>query len=84
VEALFKKWGKADEIIDQRGLRQTNDTGALEQIVDEVIANYTEQVEDYKSGNERVFGFLVGQCMKASKGQWNPKIFNEMLKNKLD
>ncbi|MCT4617395.1 MAG: Asp-tRNA(Asn)/Glu-tRNA(Gln) amidotransferase subunit GatB [Candidatus Gracilibacteria bacterium] len=84
VEALFKKGGKADEIIDQRGLRQTNDTGALEQIVDEVIANYTEQVEDYKSGNERVFGFLVGQCMKASKGQGNPKIFNEMLKNKLD
>jgi len=84
VEELFNKWGKADEIVDAKGLRQTNDTGALESIVDEVIANCTEQVEDYKSGNERVFWFLVWQCMKASAWQWNPKIFNEMLKNKLD
>jgi aspartyl-tRNA(Asn)/glutamyl-tRNA(Gln) amidotransferase subunit B len=56
---------------------------ALEAIVDEVIANCSVQVEDYKSWNTKVFGFFVGQCMKASKWQWNPKIFNELLRKKL-
>jgi aspartyl-tRNA(Asn)/glutamyl-tRNA(Gln) amidotransferase subunit B len=57
---------------------------ALETVVDEVISTNPEQVADYKWWNERIFWFLVGQCMKASKGQWNPKIFNELLKKKLD
>jgi aspartyl-tRNA(Asn)/glutamyl-tRNA(Gln) amidotransferase subunit B len=51
--------------------------------VDEVIQNNAKQVEDYKWGNVNIFWFFVWQCMKASKWQWNPKIFNEMLKKKL-
>jgi len=83
IEELFNNWWDADEIIDSKKLRQKNDLWALEVIVDEVIANNSKQVEDYKWWNENIFGFFVGQCMKASRGQWNPKIFNEMLKKKL-
>jgi aspartyl-tRNA(Asn)/glutamyl-tRNA(Gln) amidotransferase subunit B len=70
--------------VNAKNLRQKNDMWALEAVVDEVIANNEKQVADYKSGNQNIFGFFVGQCMKASKGQWNPKIFNELLRNKLD
>lgn len=84
VEELFHNGWKADEIVDAKGLRQSNDTEAMEQIADEVIANNASQVEDYKGWNERIFGFFVWQCMKASKGQWNPKIFTDILKKKLD
>ncbi|MBF0913401.1 Asp-tRNA(Asn)/Glu-tRNA(Gln) amidotransferase subunit GatB [Candidatus Gracilibacteria bacterium] len=83
VEELFMNGGDADIIVDENNLRQKNDLGALEAIVDEVIANSAKQVEDYKSGNEKIFGFFVGQCMKLSKGQGNPKIFNDLLKKKL-
>ncbi len=83
IEELFINGGDADVIIDENNLRQKNDTGVLEVIVDEVLSECTEQVTDYKSGNENIFGFFVGQCMKRSKGQWNPKIFNEILKKKL-
>ncbi len=84
IEELFQNGGDADTIVDLKNLRQKNDMWALESVVDDVIANNAEQVGDYKSGNERVFWFLVGQCMKLSKWQWNPKVFNELLKNKLD
>ncbi|MCH2188418.1 Asp-tRNA(Asn)/Glu-tRNA(Gln) amidotransferase subunit GatB [Candidatus Gracilibacteria bacterium] len=83
VEELFQNGGKADIIVDENGLRQKNDLGALEAIVDEVITNHEKQVADYRGGNENIFGFFVGQCMKASKGAGNPKIFNELLKKKL-
>ena len=69
VEELFHNGGDADIIVDENNLRQKNDMGALEAIVDEVIAEFTSQVEDYKNGNENIFGFFVGQCMKKSKGQ---------------
>lgn len=83
IEELVLNWGKADNIVDAKKLRQKNDMWALEVIVDEVIANNQKQVADYKGWNENIFGFFVGQCMKASRGQWNPKIFNELLKKKL-
>ena len=83
VEELFMNWWDADIIVDENNLRQKNDFWALEAIVDEVIANSAKQVEDYKSWNEKIFGFFVGQCMKLSKWQWNPKIFNDLLKKKL-
>jgi len=69
--------------VDENNLRQKNDTWALEAIVDDVIKNNSKQVEDYKAWNSNIFGFFVGQCMKASKWQGNPKIFNELLKKKL-
>ena len=71
------------EIIDNEGLRQISDTGALEKIIDEVLAANAKQVEQYKSGKTTVIGYLVGQVMKASKGQANPAAVNELLKNKL-
>ena len=83
IEELFKNGWDADEIIDSKKLRQKNDLWALETIVDDVIANNSKQVEDYKWGNENIFWFFVGQCMKASRWQGNPKIFNKMLKEKL-
>lgn len=83
VEELFLNGWDTDVIVDENNLRQKNDMWALETIVDEVIKNHPEQIADYKAWNENIFGFFVGQCMKASKGQWNPKIFNELLRKKL-
>ncbi len=83
IEELFQNWWKSEIIAKENNLLQKNDTEALEKIVDEVLANFTSQVEDYKSWNENIFWFFVWQCMKASKWQWNPKIFNELLKEKL-
>jgi aspartyl-tRNA(Asn)/glutamyl-tRNA(Gln) amidotransferase subunit B len=73
----------ARAIIDREGLRQISDTDALGKIVDEVIANNPKQVEQYKSGKTAVLGYLVGQVMKASKGQANPAAVNELLRDKL-
>ena len=81
--ALWDGEGDVDTIIDQRGLKQVTDTGAIEKIIAEVINNNPKQLEEYKSGKEKVFGFFVGQVMKASKGKANPKQVNELLKQKL-
>jgi aspartyl-tRNA(Asn)/glutamyl-tRNA(Gln) amidotransferase subunit B len=70
-------------IVDERGMRQVSDTSALEPVVDEVIANCPDQVAQFKDGNTKVVGYLVGQCMKASKGKGNPKLFNQLLTAKL-
>ena len=67
------------KVVEEKGLAQMNDTDALSAIVDEVLANNTKAVADYKSGKTNVVGFLVGQCMKASKGQGNPGILKEMV-----
>lgn len=83
IEKLVFEWGTASDWVDKLGVKQTNDTGALEVIVDTVIAESAKQVEEYKSGKEALFGFFVGQCMKKSAGQGNPKIFTEILKKKL-
>lgn len=82
-EAMWNGEGTADEIIEKKGLKQVTDTGLIEKIVDEVIANNPEQVEQYRSGKEKVFGFFVGQVMKASKGKANPGQVNQILKDKL-
>lgn len=83
IEKLVFEWGKTDEIVDTLWLRQKNDLWALETIVDQVIAESTTQIAEYRSGKTNLFGFFVGQCMKASKGQGNPKIFTEILNKKL-
>jgi aspartyl-tRNA(Asn)/glutamyl-tRNA(Gln) amidotransferase subunit B len=70
-------------IIDREGLKQISDTGALEKIVDDVIAANPKQLEQYKSGKTTVIGFFVGQVMKASRGQANPNAVNEILRRKL-
>ncbi len=71
------------KVVDERGMRQVTDTGALEPIVDEVLGRCTDQVQQYRDGNKKVLGFLVGQCMKAAKGSGNPKLFNKLLAEKL-
>jgi len=88
-EALWNKEGgegesAADKIIESKGLKQITDSGAIEAIIDEIIANNTAQVEQYRGGKEQVFGFFVGQVMKASQGKANPAQVNQLLKNKLN
>ena len=83
-QALWAGEGKtADAVIDSKGLKQITDTGAIEAMIDEIMANNEGQVEQYRSGKEKVFGFFVGQVMKASQGKANPAQVNEMLKEKL-
>jgi aspartyl-tRNA(Asn)/glutamyl-tRNA(Gln) amidotransferase subunit B len=82
-KAMWDGEGGADEIIEAKGLKQMSDTGAIEAIVDEIIANNAPQVAQFKSGNEKILGFFVGQAMKATQGKANPKLLNEMLRAKL-
>jgi len=70
-------------VVDEKGLKQVSDTGELEGIVDEAIAKGAAQVEQYKSGNEKIIGWFVGQVMQATKGQANPQMVNEILRKKL-
>jgi len=73
----------ADRIIESRGLRQISDAGAIEKIVDEVLAANPKSVEEFRAGKEKAFNALVGQVMKASKGKANPQQVNELLRAKL-
>ena len=82
-KAMWDGEGSADSIIESKGLKQMTDTGAIEAIVDDIIANNSAQVEQFKSGNEKILGFFVGQAMKASQGKANPKLLNELLRKKL-
>jgi len=75
--------GAADRIIDAKGLKQISDTGALEAIIDEVMAANQKSVDEYRSGKEKAFNALIGQAMKATKGKANPQQVNELLKKKL-
>ncbi|GAB1232198.1 Asp-tRNA(Asn)/Glu-tRNA(Gln) amidotransferase subunit GatB [Ferrigenium sp. UT4] len=80
---LWAEGGEADAIIEAKGLKQVSDAGAIEQIVDEIIAANTDKVAEYRSGKDKLFGFFVGLAMKASKGKANPAQLNEILKQKL-
>ncbi|RKZ97719.1 MAG: Asp-tRNA(Asn)/Glu-tRNA(Gln) amidotransferase GatCAB subunit B [Gammaproteobacteria bacterium] len=86
-EAMYYFEGKgksdADSIIDKKGLKQITDSGAIEAIIDEVIANNPGQVAEFQSGKDKLIGFFVGQVMKASKGKANPGQVNQLLKQKL-
>ena len=83
-EALWCGDGShVDAIIEAKGLKQMNDTGALEAIVDEVIAANAKNVAEFKAGNEKALNALVGQIMKGSKGKANPQQVNDLLRNKL-
>ena len=83
LEALWDGEFTVDEIIQARGLEQISDEGAIEALVDDVIAAFPEQVEQYRSGKVKVIGFLVGQVMKASRGKANPRQVNEVLRARL-
>ena len=82
-EAMWRGEGGADEIIEARGLRQITDSGAIEAIIDAVIADNPEQVEQYRAGKEKVLGFFVGQVMKQTRGKANPGQVNQILRSRL-
>ncbi len=82
-EAMLAGEGSAEEIIEAKGLKQVTDTGAIEAMVDKAIADNPDQLEQYRAGKEKVFGFFVGQVMKESKGKANPAQVNQILKEKL-
>jgi aspartyl-tRNA(Asn)/glutamyl-tRNA(Gln) amidotransferase subunit B len=79
-EAMWNGEGSADEIIENKGLRQLSDSSAIEGIINEVLENNPKQLEQYRNGQEKVFGFFVGQVMKATQGKANPKQVNELLR----
>jgi aspartyl-tRNA(Asn)/glutamyl-tRNA(Gln) amidotransferase subunit B len=83
LDAMWNGEGDADAVIDRKGLKQITDTGAIEQVIDQVMANNPKQLEQYRSGQDKLFGFFVGQVMKASQGKANPAQVNELLKKKL-
>ena len=74
----------AEEIVKSKGLVQVSDTGVIEKMIDEILAANSGQVQEYRAGKTKVFGFFVGAAMKASKGQANPDLVNQILKTKLD
>jgi aspartyl-tRNA(Asn)/glutamyl-tRNA(Gln) amidotransferase subunit B len=83
-DALWQGEREVDAIIEAKGLKQMNDTGALESIIDEVLAGNADNIAQYKAGKDKAFNALVGQVMKASKGKANPAQVNALLKAKLD
>jgi len=82
-EAMWSEGKPADAIIESKGLRQITDSGAIEAMIDAVIAANPKQLADYRSGKDKLFGFFVGQVMKATSGKANPAQLNELLKTKL-
>ena len=82
-EVMWTGEGDADSIIERKGLKQVTDSGAIEKVVDEIIASNPQQVEQYRAGKDKVFGFFVGQVMKVMQGKANPAQVNELLKKKL-
>ena len=82
-DAMWTGEGDADTIIEKKGLKQVTDTGAIEAIIDEVLAANAAMVEEFRAGKEKAFNALVGQAMKASKGKANPAQVNDILRKKL-
>src|SRR5437763_17030076 len=80
---MFKTGKGASQVIEEQGLAQVSDAGEIERIITDVIAANPQQLASYRAGKEALFGFFVGQVMKASKGKANPKVVNELLKEKL-
>jgi aspartyl-tRNA(Asn)/glutamyl-tRNA(Gln) amidotransferase subunit B len=80
---MWAEGGDADSIIEAKGLKQVSDSGAIEAIVDEIIAANADKVAEYRSGKDKLFGFFVGLAMKASNGKANPAQLNDILKKKL-
>jgi aspartyl-tRNA(Asn)/glutamyl-tRNA(Gln) amidotransferase subunit B len=82
-EAMWADGRSADAIIESKGLKQITDAGAIEKMIEEIMAANPKQLADYRSGKDKLFGFFVGQAMKVSGGKANPALLNELLKKKL-
>ena len=83
LDFVMKNDEDIDSVIDKLGLKQVSDDGAILVIIDEILSNNQDKVEQYKNGKDKLFGFFVGQVMKASKGSANPQVVNKLLKEKL-
>ena len=81
---MFETGKDAKQLVDEKGLKQVSDEGAIISMIDKVLASNQDKVDEYRSGKDKLFGFFVGQVMKASKGQANPGMVNQILKQKLD
>ena len=81
---MVETGGDPAVIVEEKGLKQVSDSGAIETMIDDVLAANQDKVEEYRGGKDKLFGFFVGQVMKASKGQANPGMVNQLLKSKLD
>ena len=81
---MFETGKQAADIVEEKGLKQVSDSGAIEAMIDEVLAANEDKVAEYRGGKDKLFGFFVGQVMKASKGQANPGMVNQLLREKLD
>ena len=84
LEIMLETGEGAAEIVEKRGLKQTSDTGAIDSEIDKILAANAEKVAEYKGGKQQLFGFFVGQTMKAMQGKANPQVVNERLRAKLD
>ncbi len=84
LEKMLETGDGAEAIVEREGLKQTSDTGAIEAVIAEVLAKNPGQLEQYRAGKEALFGFFVGQTMKATQGKANPKVVNELLKKALE
>jgi aspartyl-tRNA(Asn)/glutamyl-tRNA(Gln) amidotransferase subunit B len=82
-EAMWAGEGAADDVIDSRGLKQITDTAAIQAVIDQVLEDNPGQLEQYRSGKDKLFGFFVGQVMKATRGKANPAQVNELLRKSL-
>jgi len=80
---MQEKGERPSVIIEARGLKQISDEGAIAAVVNEVIAKNPQSVEDFRNGKDKAIGFLVGQVMKATKGQANPGVVNQLLRDKM-
>jgi aspartyl-tRNA(Asn)/glutamyl-tRNA(Gln) amidotransferase subunit B len=82
-EVMWADGSGAEAVIEARGLKQITDSGAIEKLIDDIMAANPKQLADYRGGKDKLFGFFVGQAMKASGGKANPALLNELLKKKL-
>jgi aspartyl-tRNA(Asn)/glutamyl-tRNA(Gln) amidotransferase subunit B len=82
-EAMLETGKPASAIVEERGLKQVTDTGAIEKAIDDILAANADKVAEYRSGKDKLFGFFVGQVMKSTGGKANPAILNDLLKKKL-
>ncbi len=83
-DEMFETGKEAAAIVEEQGLKQVTDTGAIEGIIDQVLADNADKVAEYRDGKDKLFGFFVGQVMRASQGKANPQMVNELLRKKLD
>ncbi len=82
-DEMYSTGKQAKKIVEEKGLVQVKDEGAIEAVIDEVLSESVKEVEEYRKGKEKLFGFFVGQVMKKTKGKANPKVVNDLLRNKL-